>query len=117
MQYSSRAADRESEVFGKLFGIAELHIYLLYYMQILYIIAYNIAIIYCKKMDMSIHICKKQKNAGGQPAFFVCRFLKLRQENGFFGRSDRTRTCSILLPKQARYQLRYTSKYLVYKMS
>ena len=27
------------------------------------------------------------------------------------GRSDRTRTCSILLPKQARYQLRYTSKY------
>ena len=84
MQYSSRAADRESEVFGKLFGIAELHIYLLYYIQILYIIAYNIAIIYCKKMDMSIHICKKQKNAGGQPAFFVCRFLKLRHENGFF---------------------------------
>lgn len=84
MQYSSRAADRESEVFGKLFGIAELHIYLLYYIQILYIIAYNIAIIYCKKMDMSIHICKKQKNAGKQPAFFVCRFLKLRQENGFF---------------------------------
>ena len=29
----------------------------------------------------------------------------------YFGRSDRTRTCSILLPKQARYQLRYTSKY------
>ena len=26
-----------------------------------------------------------------------------------FGRSDRTRTCSILLPKQARYQLRHTS--------
>ena len=25
------------------------------------------------------------------------------------GRSDRTRTCSILLPKQARYQLRHTS--------
>ena len=27
-----------------------------------------------------------------------------------FGRSDRTRTCSILLPKQARYQLRHTSE-------
>ncbi len=25
-----------------------------------------------------------------------------------FGRSDRIRTCGILLPKQARYQLRYT---------
>ena len=29
------------------------------------------------------------------------------------GRSDRTWTCSILLPKQARYQLRHTSKYFV----
>ena len=28
---------------------------------------------------------------------------------GFVGRGDRTRTCDILLPKQARYQLRYTS--------
>ena len=27
----------------------------------------------------------------------------------FVGRGDRTRTCGILLPKQARYQLRYTS--------
>ena len=27
-----------------------------------------------------------------------------------FGRSDRIRTCGILLPKQARYQLRYTPK-------
>ena len=26
----------------------------------------------------------------------------------WFGRSDRIRTCGILLPKQARYQLRYT---------
>ena len=26
----------------------------------------------------------------------------------FFGPSDRIRTCGILLPKQARYQLRYT---------
>ena len=28
-----------------------------------------------------------------------------------FGRSDRTRTCGILLPKQTRYQLRHTPKY------
>ena len=28
--------------------------------------------------------------------------------NTRYGRSDRTRTCSILLPKQARYQLRHT---------
>ena len=27
---------------------------------------------------------------------------------GVFGPSDRIRTCGILLPKQARYQLRYT---------
>ena len=26
-----------------------------------------------------------------------------------YGRSDRIRTCGILLPKQARYHLRYTS--------
>ena len=26
---------------------------------------------------------------------------------GLFGRNDRIRTCDILLPKQARYQLRY----------
>ena len=26
----------------------------------------------------------------------------------FFGPSDRIRTCGLLLPKQARYQLRYT---------
>ena len=32
---------------------------------------------------------------------------------GNFGRSDRTRTCSILVPNQARYQLRYTSKYKI----
>ena len=38
------------------------------------------------------------------------------QKRSFFGRSDRTRTCSILLPKQARYQLRHTSK-CVYKWS
>ena len=31
--------------------------------------------------------------------------LKLRWT---YGRSDRIRTCGILLPKQARYQLRYT---------
>lgn len=74
MQYSSRAADRESEVFGKLFGIAELHIYLLYYIQILYIIAYNIAIIYCKKMDMSIHICKKQKTQADSLRFLFAVF-------------------------------------------
>ena len=29
-----------------------------------------------------------------------------------FGRGDRTRTCGILLPKQARYHLRYTSIFL-----
>ena len=29
-----------------------------------------------------------------------------------FGRSDRTRTCGILLPKQTRYQLRHTPKYM-----
>ena len=28
------------------------------------------------------------------------------------GRSDRSRTCGILLPKQARYQLRYTPRLL-----
>lgn len=31
------------------------------------------------------------------------------QKRSVFGRSDRTRTCSILVPNQARYQLRYTS--------
>lgn len=31
------------------------------------------------------------------------------QKRSAFGRSDRTRTCSILVPNQARYQLRYTS--------
>ena len=31
------------------------------------------------------------------------------QKRSIFGRSDRTRTCSILVPNQARYQLRYTS--------
>ena len=30
-----------------------------------------------------------------------------------YGRSDTVRTCDILLPKQARYQLRYTPKYFV----
>ncbi len=30
----------------------------------------------------------------------------------FFGRGDRIRTCDILLPKQARYQLRYTSIFI-----
>ena len=74
MQYSSRAADRESEVFGKLFGIAELHIYLLYHMQILYIVAYNIAIIYCKKMDMSIHICKNKKTQADSLRFLFAAF-------------------------------------------
>ena len=29
------------------------------------------------------------------------------------GPSDRIRTCGILLPKQARYQLRYTRLYIV----
>ena len=29
-------------------------------------------------------------------------------DSPFSGRSDRIRTCGILLPKQARYQLRYT---------
>ena len=32
------------------------------------------------------------------------------KKRSIFGRSDRTRTCSILVPNQARYQLRYTSK-------
>ena len=27
---------------------------------------------------------------------------------GYYGRSDRNRTCGILVPNQARYQLRYT---------
>ena len=31
----------------------------------------------------------------------------------FIGRSDGTRTHGILLPKQARYQLRYTPIYLL----
>ena len=31
-------------------------------------------------------------------------------KNTRYGRSDRIRTCGILLPKQARYQLRYTPK-------
>ena len=31
--------------------------------------------------------------------------------NTRYGRSDRTRTCGILLPKQTRYQLRHTPKY------
>ena len=37
---------------------------------------------------------------------------KKREPNGslFFGPSDKIRTCGILLPKQARYQLRYTRK-------
>ena len=47
----------------------------------------------------------------------LCRILKKRpffkgfkpQKRSVFGRSDRTRTCSILVPNQARYQLRYTS--------
>ena len=34
-----------------------------------------------------------------------------------FGPSDRIRTCGILLPKQARYQLRYTRKYSIFKNS
>ena len=33
--------------------------------------------------------------------------------NTQYGRSDTIRTCDILLPKQARYQLRYTPKYFV----
>ena len=32
-------------------------------------------------------------------------------------RSDRIRTCGILLPKQARYQLRYTPSYILYHVS
>ena len=32
----------------------------------------------------------------------------------FFGRSEGTRTPGILLPKQARYQLRYTPLYLIF---
>ena len=47
----------------------------------------------------------------------LCRILKKMtvfkgfkpQKRSVFGRSDRTRTCSILVPNQARYQLRYTS--------
>ncbi len=31
----------------------------------------------------------------------------------FCGRNDRIRTCDILLPKQARYQLRYIPKYII----
>ena len=34
--------------------------------------------------------------------------LKSCDFSGFYGPSDRIRTCGILLPKQARYQLRYT---------
>ena len=31
----------------------------------------------------------------------------------FFGRNDRIRTCDILVPNQARYQLRYIPRYLI----
>ena len=47
------------------------------------------------------HVKHKKEPPQGQ--FFFC------------GRSDRTRTCSILLPKQARYQLRHTSIYEIVK--
>ena len=35
----------------------------------------------------------------------------------FFGRNDRIRTCDILVPNQARYQLRYIPKYEIWKGS
>ena len=48
-----------------------------------------------QKTDPAISLAEKQKS---RPRSALLR-----------GRSDRTRTCSILLPKQARYQLRHTS--------
>ncbi len=43
------------------------------------------------------------------PAHWKCRKNRLKRRFfKDFGPSDRIRTCGILLPKQARYQLRYT---------
>ena len=49
-------------------------------------------------------VFSKKKKPGG----FVSK------PSGLFGPSDRSRTCGILLPKQARYHLRYTR---IFKLS
>ena len=57
------------------------------------------------------------------PCSSLSRFIKSKKKRPhmrsfLFGRSDRTRTCGILLPKQTRYQLRHTpnDKYKILKM-
>ena len=45
---------------------------------------------------------------GGFLAHGVLKIDKFHKKLVDFGPSDRIRTCGILLPKQARYQLRYT---------
>ncbi len=40
--------------------------------------------------------------------------IYITRQISFFGRSEGTRTPGILLPKQARYQLRYTPIYLIF---
>ena len=52
-------------------------------------------------LDVLIKI-KKQTNQNKKPLIYLSGFLI------GIGRSDRIRTCGILVPNQARYQLRYT---------
>ena len=47
-------------------------------------------------------------DAAGSTSHFKIKNMRHQWHLIFFGPSDRIRTCGILLPKQARYQLRYT---------
>ena len=55
-------------------------------------------------------LCRKKQRIVFREKQTICieNPLKSYDFSGFSGPSDRIRTCGILLPKQARYQLRYT---------
>ena len=49
-----------------------------------------------------------KRDAAGSTSPLKIKNMRHQWHLIFFGPSDRIRTCGILLPKQARYQLRYT---------
>ena len=56
-----------------------------------------------KNGDFEQNLQKEAENKGFMPVF-----------GRIFGRSDRIRTCGIMVPNHARYQLRYTPDYIIH---